>query len=78
MNKWIFTLFLVLLLSGCSAEEVNMVYTGSVEADEVDLSTEVSGVIESIYVRDGEEIEIGDKVMQLNTEDYELQLALGL
>lgn len=76
VNKRLLTLVLLLLLTGCKAQDGNEIYTGSVEADEVDLSAEVSGVIEKIHVRDGEKIEIGDKVMQLNTEDYELQLDL--
>lgn len=76
MNRFIIFAILLMLLSGCSQISDEMIFTGSVESDEVDVSPEVSGIIEEIYVDDGSEITKGEQLLRLNTEDYELKLEI--
>ncbi len=76
MTRLWWLLILIVVLTACVPHSDPWLFTGSVEADEVDVSPEVSGIIETVYVKDGDRIKKGAKLMQLNTEDYELKLAL--
>lgn len=76
MIRKIGLLLLLIFLVGCTVESDPWVFTGSIEADEIDLSSEVSGKIEQIIVIEGERVEEGDVLMQLDTEDYLLKLAI--
>ena len=51
-------------------------YPGRVRASEdVDLAFRVSGMIEKIYVKDGQAVRKGDLLAQMDPADYEVQLA---
>jgi len=76
MTKLWWLVILMVILTACVPHSDPWLFTGSVESDEVDVSPEVSGIIEVVYVKDGDRVKTGDKLMQLNTEDYELKLAL--
>lgn len=68
-------LLLMSILTGCVAQnEVNTLYTGTIEADEIIISSEVSGKIIDIKVQEGQNISIGTEIAQLDTTDLEIQL----
>jgi HlyD family secretion protein len=50
------------------------VYTGSVEADQIDVSSETSGVIVRIYAEEGRKAKEGDLLVKIDTKSLELQL----
>ncbi len=72
----IFTLFLIVpVLSSCNGRERTAIEsTGVVEAREVEVSAEISGKVDSIFVEEGNRVEKGEVICKLNTESLELKL----
>lgn len=54
-----------------------LVFTGSVEADQIDLSPEISGDIEAVSVQDGEAVKKGQLLLTLDTSDYAIKLDMA-
>lgn len=73
-RRWL--VLLLIFMVGCSGQADPWVFTGSVEADEIDLSSEVSGKIVQVMVQEGDLVNEGDVLMQLDTEDYLMKLAI--
>lgn len=61
--------------SGKAAD--SLVFTGSVEADQIDVSPEISGTIQLVSVKDGEAVKKGQILMTLDTSDYTIQLEMA-
>lgn len=58
---------MLLLTSGCSQDGSNdSKYTGTVEATQFDVTTDISGLIKEIYVSEGDLVEIGKIVARLD------------
>ncbi|KPU27655.1 hypothetical protein TR13x_03780 [Caloranaerobacter sp. TR13] len=71
----LFTILLTFFLAGCNIQESNeLVYTGFIEGDEVDISTEVSGVLNEVLVHEGEAIKEGDLIAKVDIKSLNLQL----
>ncbi len=66
----------ILLLSGCTGRNASkdLTYTGTIEAREIDVSTQVGGTIEEIGVEEGQPVVQGDVVCRIDTESLKLQL----
>lgn len=54
-----------------------MVFTGSVEADQIDLSPEIAGTIQTISINDGEAVKKGQLLITLDISDYSIKLDLA-
>lgn len=65
-------LIMVFAFSGCAKEERDY-YTGSVESERVNVSAEVGGRIEKIYVSEGQSLKKGDLVCKIDSKDLELE-----
>jgi membrane fusion protein YbhG len=50
-------------------------FSGTIEADEVDITSEVSGKVERLLVDDGVQVKAGDTLIALNTDLLNAQLA---
>lgn len=61
--------------SGKKSEE--LVFTGSVEADQIDISPEISGTIQTVSVQDGESVKKGQILLTLDTSDYSIKLEMA-
>ncbi|MCT4661845.1 MAG: HlyD family efflux transporter periplasmic adaptor subunit [Tissierellales bacterium] len=76
-NK-IFALYIsfLFLLTACSStsSESAMTYTGSVEADEIIINSEVSGTIENIIINEGDFVKANTLLLSINHEDLDLEL----
>ncbi|BEP28440.1 HlyD family secretion protein [Helicovermis profundi] len=70
----ILLVFMLIFLTGCAKENRNLSFTGSVEADEIDISSEISGVIDNVFVKDGDLVKKGSSLIRLNTEDIKIKL----
>lgn len=75
LNKWII-LIVAIFLTGCSGvnESTQQVYTGFVEANQVNVSAEVGGTIKEIFIDEGQMIKKGDPIAQIDTYELEFQL----
>ncbi len=51
----------------------DLVFTGSVEADQIDISPEISGTIQTVSVQDGETVTKGQILMTLDISDYTIK-----
>lgn len=49
-------------------------FTGNVEGQEVSLTTEVSGELLSLYVHEGDLVEVSDRIFDVDVSDYDIQL----
>lgn len=73
--KFIIIFVFSLLLVSCSLEaNEESIYTGTIESNNVNLSTELGGKIVNIIVKDGEKIEKGDKIAEIDTTDLKIKL----
>ncbi len=63
---------LMIMLAGCRVEKVDY-YTGTVEGDKYAVMTSVSGEIEAVYVKEGDRVEEGQKIAQLDTDALEIE-----
>ncbi|GFP78353.1 HlyD family secretion protein [Clostridium fungisolvens] len=78
MIKKIFSFILLLTtlsLAGCSTNKTsnNNIYTGTVESENFNISSEVTGKVNEINISDGSPVKSGDKVIQVDSKSYELQ-----
>lgn len=77
-RKWWIGLALALwiaTLPGCGSQEAEPLrFVGSVEADQVDISPEVAGIILSVQAADGAAVKKGDILMTLDMSDYDIKL----
>lgn len=69
-------LIIPLLLSGCNFGNDNnqLVYTGTVESDKVDLKSEIPDKINKVFVKEGEKVKKGMTLIEINTKALELDL----
>ncbi|RKD31235.1 HlyD family secretion protein [Thermohalobacter berrensis] len=77
MNKKGILLIIVtiLILSGCTnTENKKLVYTGFVEAEEINIPSEIGGVIKRVLVKEGQNIEKGTTIAEIDTTSLEIQL----
>lgn len=75
--KKLFVLILGLsfIFSSCSRVDKDiLVFTGSVEADEYDISSEISSMLEEVFVEKGDLVNKGDKLFKLNSKDLDIAL----
>lgn len=65
------------LISACSSNEnqTNLELSGTIETTNVVISSKVAGEISSINVKEGDSIEIGDTLLIIDHENYEIQKA---
>ncbi len=65
-----------ILLAGCSFGDKNdkEVFTGKVEGNKVNASSEISGKIIEINIEEGKSIKAGDKIAVIDTRDLSLRL----
>lgn len=54
-----------------------LVFTGSVEADQIDVSPEISGTIQTISVMDGEAVKKGQILLTMDTSDFAIKLEMA-
>ncbi|MBK1813489.1 HlyD family efflux transporter periplasmic adaptor subunit [Clostridium sp. YIM B02505] len=62
-------------LAGCSTNKTsnNNIYTGTVESEDFNISSEVTGKINEITLSEGSLIKSGDKIVQVDSKSYEIQ-----
>lgn len=70
--KTILTIF-ILFICSCNSSENAYDASGIFEADEVLVSSEVSGKINSMYIREGDKVKKGDTIAVIDTRTLELQ-----
>lgn len=58
---------------GCS-KDTNLVYTGTLEATEVDLNSEISATVKSAFVDEGSSVKKGDKIFQIDDTSLLIKL----
>lgn len=74
-HKYFAVLIIVLLLGGCRLESGDdSIYTGTIEADDVSIGTELGGRILNILVDDGEKIAKGTEIVEIDTTDFKIKL----
>lgn len=61
------------VLSACQSSNLDY-YTGSVESDSYSVSTEVGGIVEEIFVKEGDAVKKGDKLARINVDSLKLEL----
>ena len=67
MKKWCLVMVVLLMLSGCSQRKADISkYTGTVEATKYNVTTDIGGMIKEIFVNEGDTVEAGMVVMQLD------------
>lgn len=49
-------------------------YTGSVEGTEINLATELQGELIAMYFSEGQKIEVGDALFEIDVTDYDIQV----
>lgn len=65
-------------LPGCGSQGTEPLrFVGSVEADQVDVSPEVAGIIQSVQAADGAAVKKGDTLMTLDMSDYDIKLQMA-
>jgi len=73
---FLLVIIIIFLFTGCTSGRNGdeLIYTGTVEAKEVDVSAQVGGIIERISVEEGQTITKEDCISKIDTESLELQL----
>ncbi|MFZ5966615.1 MAG: HlyD family secretion protein [Bacillota bacterium] len=76
MKKMLFIVFAVMILfTGCtSSADDNLRYTGTVEATQYDISSEIGGFIKEIYVEEGDLVKEGQRVALLDDATLNLNV----
>lgn len=79
MNKTFIVCILMMsmcFLSACSleSEENKNIYTGTIECDDFNISSEISGVIKAIVVKEGDFVKTGDLIARIDTEKLNIEL----
>lgn len=81
MNKKLVTAIIVMTaiaMSGCtSAKTDNNRYTAVVEAESFLLSSQVSGQVTDVFVKEGDKIQIGAKIAQIDSKAYQLNKSMA-
>ena len=69
------SLFLVFMLTGCNTSKAgeNNSYTATIESDSYNISTEIGGVLRQINLVQGQQVNQGEKVAQIDSKLYDLQ-----
>lgn len=77
MRSWnlLIMLILVIMITVCSRRNNGLVIegTGTVEATKVDISAAVAGEIKSIFIEEGDKVQLGDTLILIDDTDYRLQ-----
>ncbi len=75
MNKLKFLIILLIgfTITGCS-KDTSLVYTGTLEANEVDINSEVSSTVKSVFVDEGISVKKGDKILQIDDTSLLIKL----
>ena len=63
-----------LILTACTRED-SAYYTGTVESDRYDVSSEVGGIINKLYVREGDSVPKGGKIALIDVTELEIELS---
>ena len=74
MRRLLFTLILALALFSCAREESGERWTTVMEATSFRISALLGGRISKIYVTEGEEIESGAKIAELDAQELQFSL----
>lgn len=54
-------------------EDSSNVFTGNLESDNIDISTEVPGIIKVIHIKEGEIVKVGDLIAEIDVTELELE-----
>ena len=74
--KIIYTVCFTILVSGCNRSNTNLIEsTGTIEATEVDIRSEVSGKILTLYFDEGDWVKKGDVLSEIDHEKRDIELA---
>lgn len=74
-HKYVIILVFSLFLFGCDLEtNEKSIYTGTIEANDVSIGTELGGRILNILVADGEKIAQGTEIAEIDTTDFKIKL----
>ncbi len=65
---------LLLFLAGCTKEDKNLTFTGSIEAEEINISSEISGTLDKIFAEEGQSLKAGDKIASMDTSSLKFKL----
>jgi HlyD family secretion protein len=64
----------IVTMTGCfSKTELENVFTGNLESDSIDVSTEVAGIIKDVYVKEGDFVNTGDLIAEIDVTELELE-----
>ncbi|MBF8983426.1 HlyD family efflux transporter periplasmic adaptor subunit [Lutibacter sp. B2] len=79
MNKKFIVCILMIcmcLLSACSfnSEEDKNVYTGTIECDDFNISSEIAGAIKEIAIKEGDFVKRGDLIARIDVEKLNIEL----
>ncbi|SHK28783.1 HlyD family secretion protein [Tepidibacter formicigenes] len=74
LKHFLLVSLIVLFLTGCMKESKDLTYTGTIEADEIDISSEVSGTLQKLFIEEGKEIKKGEKIAKIDTTSLNLKL----
>lgn len=69
----ILLLALVMSTTACHSEVINY-YTGTVESDRYSAMTSYSGEITEVYIEEGDQVEYGQKLAQLDTSELSIEI----
>lgn len=63
----------ILITSGCEKNDYEDIYTGNVEADSAQINNEVGGILEEVYVKEGQVLNQDTVIGRLNVEELKLE-----
>lgn len=64
--------FISLLIISCSYSKNTLIFTGSVECDQYKVSNQIGGIIEKLYVQEGEFVKKGSILAKIDSQELEL------
>ncbi len=70
----LFALFIVITITGCINGNDDNNYSGRIEAIEIDVCSEVSGVIKNINISEGDFVKKDQTILEIDDEIFELKL----
>lgn len=74
LKHFLLLTILVLSLTGCMKNSKDTAYTGSIEADQIDISSEISGTLSKLFIQEGQNIKKGEKIAQIDTTSLNIKL----
>jgi Multidrug resistance efflux pump len=81
MNKKLIAAIILvtaIVMSGCTSSKTdNNRYTAVVEADSFLISSQVSGQVTDVFIKEGDEIKIGAKIAQIDSKAYQLNKSIA-